>query len=153
MAIATQTMTDDQRKSVVLEYFRRLDRGADVLDLFDEHAEVYFPKWGVARGVKQLPDLYRGLGTMFKAMSHWPAYLNVVVDGDMVAVEGLSAGVTSDGKAWRPDDADGYAGRWCEVFEVRNFLIERCSVYLDPDFAGADVERYPWLAATQGERG
>jgi hypothetical protein len=33
------------------------------------------------------------------------------------------------------------------VFEVRDFLIQRCSIYLDPDYAGLDTARYPWLAA------
>jgi hypothetical protein len=36
-------------------------------------------------------------------------------------------------------------GRWRNVFEIRDFKIQRCFVYLDPDFAGMDVERYPWL--------
>jgi len=50
MAIATQTMTPEQMKSVVIEYFKRFDRGGDVLALFADDADVYFPKWGVARG-------------------------------------------------------------------------------------------------------
>jgi len=35
----------------------------------------------------------------------------------------------------------------CDVFEVRDGLIQRCFIYLDPDYAGADTDRYPWLAA------
>jgi hypothetical protein len=45
MAIATQTMTREQRKSVALEYFKRFDHGGDVLGLFAEDADVYFPKY------------------------------------------------------------------------------------------------------------
>jgi hypothetical protein len=37
------------------------------------------------------------------------------------------------------------AGRWCDVFEIRDFLIQRCFIYLDPDYAGGDTARYPWL--------
>ena len=37
------------------------------------------------------------------------------------------------------------AGRWCDVFEIRDFLIQRVFIYLDPDYAGKDTERYPWL--------
>jgi hypothetical protein len=33
MAISTQTMTPEQMKSVVIEYFKRFDRGGDVLGL------------------------------------------------------------------------------------------------------------------------
>ena len=28
----------------------------------------------------------------------------------------------------------------------RDFLIQRCFIYLDPDYAGRDTERYPWLS-------
>jgi hypothetical protein len=31
------------------------------------------------------------------------------------------------------------------VFEIRDFKIQRCFIYLDPDYAARDVERYPWL--------
>jgi hypothetical protein len=34
---------------------------------------------------------------------------------------------------------------WCDVFEIRDFKIQRCFIYLDPDYAGADIGRYPWL--------
>ena len=47
--------------------------------------------------------------------------------------------------AWRAGVT--HAGRWCDVFEVRDFLIQRCLIYLDPDYAGLDTVRYPWLAA------
>ena len=38
------------------------------------------------------------------------------------------------------------AGRWCDVFEIRDWKIQRCFIYLDPDYAGGDNARYPWLA-------
>jgi hypothetical protein len=34
------------------------------------------------------------------------------------------------------------------VFEVRDFLIQRCFIYLDPDYSGLDTARYPWLSAS-----
>jgi hypothetical protein len=33
------------------------------------------------------------------------------------------------------------------VFEIRDGKIQRCFIYLDPDYAGRDTGRYPWLAA------
>ena len=59
---------------------------------------------------------------------------------DMFAVEGTSAGTHQDGP-WRAGVT--HAGRWCDVFEVRDFLIQRCFIYLDPDYAGLDTTRYP----------
>ena len=63
---------------------------------------------------------------------------------DVFAVEGTSAGEYKDGP-WRAGVT--HAGRWCDVFEVRDFLIQRCFIYLDPDYAGRDTQRYPWLSA------
>ncbi|MGH3950534.1 MAG: hypothetical protein ACRDSE_15675 [Pseudonocardiaceae bacterium] len=37
-------------------------------------------------------------------------------------------------------------GRWCDVFEIRDWRIQRCFIYLDPDYAGKDTSRYAWLA-------
>ena len=31
------------------------------------------------------------------------------------------------------------------VFEIRDWKIVRCFIYLDPDYAGKDPERYSWL--------
>jgi hypothetical protein len=33
------------------------------------------------------------------------------------------------------------------VFEIRDWQIQRCFIYLDPDYAGHDTARYPWLAS------
>jgi hypothetical protein len=55
MAVATGTMTDEQRRSVALEYLKAFDNGGvtstggGILDLFAEDAQVYFPKWGWPR--------------------------------------------------------------------------------------------------------
>jgi hypothetical protein len=48
--------------------------------------------------------------------------------------------------SWRAGDPEWGAGRWCDVFEIRDFLIQRVFIYLDPDYAGEDTDRYPWLA-------
>jgi hypothetical protein len=56
-----RTMTDEQRKAIAVEYFKRMDRGDSIFDLFDEHAEVYFPKWGVARGKHEIERLFGDL--------------------------------------------------------------------------------------------
>lgn len=47
---------------------------------------------------------------------------------------------------WRAGQPEWGGGRWCNVFEIHDWLIHRAFVYLDPDYAGRDTERYPWLA-------
>ncbi|HXW00176.1 MAG TPA: nuclear transport factor 2 family protein [Anaerolineae bacterium] len=143
MAVTQQTMTDEQRKSVALEYLKRLDHGQSVMDLFADDAQVYFPKWGLADGRAQIEQLFGDLGSILSAITHDYAYFNYIIQGDNVVVEGTSFGKTAAGVEWRAGVT--HAGRWCDVFEIRDFKIQRCFIYLDPDYAGADTDRYPWL--------
>jgi len=144
-------MTNEQRKSVALEYLRALDNGGvtssggSVLDLFSPDAQVYFPKWGVAKGRKQIEKLFGDLGGTLKSITHHYPGLNWIFSGsDTVVCEGTSHGEHKDGP-WRAGDPDWGAGRWCDVFEIRDGLIQRCFIYLDPDYAGKDTSRYPWI--------
>jgi ketosteroid isomerase-like protein len=138
-----QPMTDEQRKAIAIEFFRRVDRGGDVLELFDEKAEFYFPKWGVAHGRGEIAQFLDDLSGILAEISHDMAYANFVQQGDRVVVEATSSGKLKNGTGWRAGTT--HAGRWCDVLEIRDFRIQRCFVYLDPDYAGADTERYPWL--------
>ena len=63
---------------------------------------------------------------------------------DLVVCEGTSYGEHRDG-AWRAGVPEWGAGRWCDVFEIRDWKIQRCFIYLDPDYAGKDTARYPWI--------
>jgi ketosteroid isomerase-like protein len=135
-------MTREERKALAIEYFRRLDRGSDVLMLFAEDADVYFPKWGTARGTAEIERMLTDVGQLFTRIRHHYEDVNVVVEDDMVVVEGTSHGVTADGTEWRAGVT--HAGRWCDVFEIRDDKIQRCFIYVDPDYAGADTDRYPW---------
>jgi SnoaL-like domain len=150
MAVAHGTMTDEQRKSVALEYLKAFDKagvtssGGSILDLFADDAQVYFPKWGVATGKEQIGRMFGDVGATIRSILHDYATFNFVMTGtDVFAVEWTSAGEHRDGP-WRAGIS--HAGRWCDVFEVRDFLIQRCFIYLDPDYAGKDTERYPWLS-------
>ena len=133
----------ERRKDLILQYFKRLDASEDFLNLFADDAEVFYPKWGVASGIDEIEELFGDVGSTVMSMSHDYEYFNYVVNDDTVVVEGTSTGETAEGVEWRPDGTPG-GGRWCDVFEVRDGAIQRLFIYLDPDYAGADVERYPW---------
>jgi len=143
MTVTQQTMTEEQRKSVALEYLKRLDQGKAFFELFSEDAQVYFPKWGLANGLEEVQQMFSDLGSILKSIRHDYAYFNYISQGDLLVVEGTSSGVTADGTEWRAGVT--HAGRWCDVFEIRDFKIQRLFIYLDPDYAGADTARYPWL--------
>jgi hypothetical protein len=151
MAVSRQTMTDEQRKSVALEYLKAFDNkgvtssGGSILDLFADDAQVFFPKWGLANGKSEIGKLFSDFGGLLREIRHDYAAFNFIMSGsDIFACEGTSYGVHQDGP-WRAGVT--HAGRWCDVFEVRDFLIQRCFIYLDPDYAGRDTARYPWLSA------
>ena len=151
MALATQTMTDEQRKSVVVEYLKAFDKagvrpnGGSIMELFAEDALVYFPKWGLAHGHEQIGKMFGDVGATIKAITHDYSHFNWVLTGtDTLAVEGTSYGEHRDGP-WRGGVPYHGAGYWCDVFEIRDWKIQRCFIYLDPDYAGKDTARYPWL--------
>jgi SnoaL-like domain len=159
VALTTQTMTDEQRKSVALEYLNAFDKGGvtsdggSILDLFADDAILYFPKWGVARGRDEIGKWIGDVGGTLTSIAHHPWEFNWIFTGtDVLVCEGTSHGEHRDGP-WRAGVPDWAAGRWCDVFEIRDFKIQRCFIYLDPDYAGKDTQRYPWLAESSETAG
>lgn len=154
MSIDKSIMTDEQRKSVALEYLTSFDRGGvtsdggSILDLFDDRATVMFPKWGLANGKEDIARWITEVGGTIQEIVHRTWEFNYIMTGtDTFVIEGTTHGVHKDGP-WSVGDPEWSAGRWCDVFEVRDFKIQRCFIYLDPDYAGLDTARYPWLVSS-----
>jgi hypothetical protein len=151
MAAAPQTMTDEQRKSVAMEYLKAFDKGGvtstggSILDLFADDAQVHLPKRGMAHGKEQIGNTFGDVGGTLKRIAHDYSHFNWVFSGgDVVACEGTSGGEHQDGP-WRADVPEWAAGRWFDVFDIRDLKIQHCFIHLDPDYAGKDTARYPWL--------
>ena len=87
MAVARETMTDEQRKSVALEYLKAFDNagvtsnGGSILDLFAEDAQVYFPKWGIATGKEEIGRCFGDVGAKIQAIKHDYSHFNWVMSG------------------------------------------------------------------------
>ena len=103
MPVARQVMTDEQRKSVALEYLKAFDNGGttsdggSILDLFAEDAQVYFPKWGLATGREQIGVMFGDVGGTLASITHDYASFNWVMTGtDTFACEGTSHGEHRD---------------------------------------------------------
>ena len=130
-------------RAVVAEYYARLDAGRpDLLDLFSDDAQFYFPKFGISHGKASFGELLKGLLSSIEAIAHDKENLIYVVDGSRVAVEGTTQGKMRNGEEWSGGKTPG--GRFSSIFEVENGLIRRMHVYLDPDYAGADKARFLW---------
>src|SRR5258705_1621265 len=103
MALTTQTMTDEQRRSVALEYLKAFDNGGvtstggSILDLFAEDAQVYFPKWGLANGKKEIGKLFGDVGGSITSIVHPYCPFKLGVAGDTVAFDGTSHRGHQDG--------------------------------------------------------
>jgi hypothetical protein len=118
MAVSTQTMTDEQRKSVAIEYLKAFDRGGvtsdggSILDLFADDAQVYFPKWGVATGKDEIGRLFGDVGGTLNSIVHLFSHFNWVFSGSVTLVcLGTSHGEHRDGP-WRAGVPVWGAGRW-----------------------------------------
>jgi ketosteroid isomerase-like protein len=128
---------------IAAEYFRRADAGqSDVLDLFTDDVEVFFPKFGVSRGKAAFGELASGLLATLQSLAHDQPGLAFISSGTTVVVEGTTRGVTRDGTAWEGGKTPG--GRFCSIFEFRGTLISRMYIYLDPDYGSADRARFLW---------
>ena len=125
------------------EYFRRVDQGrADLVELFTEDVEVYFPKFGVAKGKAAFGELATGLFRRIASITHDLECLHFVANGDDVVAEGFSSGSTRGGASWAGGTTP--AGRFCNVFRFRDGKIDRVHIHLDPDYGAEDADRFSW---------
>lgn len=133
-------------REVAIAYFKAVDSGGDVLSLFADDAYAFFPKHPYARNKQEIGQLVAHIAPLWKSIQHTIALFNFFEQGDTVVVEGSSRGELRDdagGGTWT--ETEGFGGRFCNVFEVRDGKIQRLHIYLDPDYAGHDTARYPWL--------
>lgn len=143
-------MNDEQRKAIALDYIYALDHGTTqdgrkIIDLFAEDAQLYFPKWGVAQGHEEIQLLLSDISKPIQHIEHHVEDITWILSGsDLLVAEGTSHGQHVDGP-WRAGSPDWGSGRWCDVFEIRENKIQRVFIYLDPDYAGLDKDRYAWL--------
>ena len=130
------------RIQIVRDYFKLADQGRpELMDLFHEDAQIYFPKFGIGHGRESLFDMVKGFAGVLEFIQHDYSTLNVMPSGDYVIVEGTSQGKL-DGKAWIGGRTPG--GRFCNVFRFRGDRIASVHIYLDPDYTGEDTARFRW---------
>jgi len=136
------TFKDEDKIAVAREYFIRADQGRpDVLDLFEEDAEIYFPKFGFGYGRQSFFEMVKGFEGVLDYIQHDYENFIFIPSGEYVVVEGTSQGKIS-GKTWEGGKTPG--GRFCNVFKFRNERIISLHVYLDPDYTGDDKTRFRW---------
>lgn len=138
------TQHRSRQVAVVLEYFRRIDAGEFAAELFAQQFQFYFPKFGVGHGTAEFMEMAGGLMiTTVKQAEHDLERLIFIEQGNKVAVEGTTKGTALDGTVWHGGRTAG--GRFCSIFSFdADGLIDRMHIYLDPDYAGRDQDRFVW---------
>jgi ketosteroid isomerase-like protein len=135
-------VSDQEKIAMVREYLIRADQGRpDVLELFHEDAEIYFPKFGFGLGRQSFVDMVKGFEGSLEYIRHDYDRLTFLPSGDHLVVEGMSQGKMS-GKSWEGGKTPG--GRFCNVFTFRDGRIASVHIYLDPDYTGDDEARFRW---------
>jgi len=133
---------DQEKIKIAREYFMRADQGSpDVLELFHDDAEVYFPKFGFGFGRNSFLEMVKGFEGTLESIRHDYDRLTFISSADYLVVEGTSQG-RMYGKSWAGGKTPG--GRFCNVFKFRDGRISSLHIYLDPDYAGEDEPRFRW---------
>ncbi len=139
-------MTEDlnqQRISVAMDYFRKLDAGdPSMMELLTDDIQMYFPKFGVGYGKAEVGRAAQGMMSSLRKIEHDFERMNILVAGDHVVVEGFEGGISSDGKPWPVEGRS--EGRYCNVFQFDGLKIKRLHIYVDPDFDSTHEERFLW---------
>ena len=141
--MVTSTADRTEKTEIVKSYFRRVDAGDFAADYFTADFEFFVPKYGVGRGASAFIEMAQVVGQTRIRSRHHQETLRFIEAGNCVVVEGTTEGLGRDNVAWCGGKTPG--GRFCSVFEFdTSNLIRRMYIYLDPDFSGADRDRFLW---------
>src|SRR5471030_3377078 len=136
----TQDALKNRRIDVIRQFYTRLDQAdATLLDLFTEDIEVFFPKFGTARGKSSLGELGKCFALEIYKIQHMQDTFRFLSDGETLVLEGQMRGVMQNGERWPAPQTGSH--HFCSVFEFEDLLIKRLSTYLDPDFNLEDKKR------------
>jgi hypothetical protein len=93
-------VNDQEKIRIAREYFMRADQGRpDILELFHEDAEIYFPKFGFGLGRQSFLEIVKGFEGSLEYIQHDYDSFTFIPSGDYLIVEGTSQGRMS-GKSW-----------------------------------------------------
>ncbi|MEY9148745.1 hypothetical protein ABIF00_006729 [Bradyrhizobium elkanii] len=136
------TAQDARNIELVQQYFRKGDAmDPEIMKLFHPELQFYFPKFGIGRGPNTFLQFVSSISGQIEAFGHRMETFLYVARDPYVVVEGTTMGKI-EGKEWEGGKTPG--GRFANVFEIRDNLIKRCHIYLDPDYTSEDEPRFRW---------
>jgi hypothetical protein len=137
------TASDQEKIAIAREYFLRGDQGRpDVLELFPEDAEIYFPQFGFDLGRQSFVEMAKGFDGSLESIQNDYDRLTFLplgrASGRRRNISRLDVRQVLGGGGKTP------GGRFCNVFKFRDGRIASVHIYLDPDYTGDDEARFRW---------
>src|SRR5476649_1845602 len=97
----TQDTLKKSRIEVIRQFYAKLDQAdATLLDLFTEDTEVFFPKFGTAKGKSSLGELGKRFALEIDMIQHIQDKFRFISDGETLVLEGQMRGVMQTGERW-----------------------------------------------------
>ncbi|PAT42388.1 hypothetical protein CLI92_03035 [Vandammella animalimorsus] len=137
------THGSDAFRQKARRYYEKINAGEideEYFALFAEDVEVFYPKFGIARGREAIAELGQRVQSAVSRFGFDLSQFVYTGEGRRVAVEIVEYGTTASGH----DFPDGKAsfGKFCNVFEFNaHGQIARYHCYGDPDYAAEDAAR------------
>ncbi|WP_172424226.1 nuclear transport factor 2 family protein [Vandammella animalimorsus] len=124
-------------------YYEKINAGEideEYFALFAEDVEVFYPKFGIARGREAIAELGRRVQSIVSDFAFDLDQFVYTCQTNRVAVEIVEHGALKNGKIF-PDGKASF-GKFCNVFEFNTHgQIARYHCYGDPDYAAEDAAR------------
>ena len=79
---------DQEKIEIAREYFMRADQGRpDIVELFHEDAEIYFPKFGIGLGRNSFLEMVKGFEGALEYIQHNYDQFTFIPSADHLVVE------------------------------------------------------------------
>lgn len=141
---------ENNNLSKAQSYFELINNGQfntkAFADLFTEDVEIYYPKFGYAKGMEGIASFSQQVRKLITELYFEMDKFTYITNEKYVIVEGAEKGITRTGIQF-PDGIVSH-GKFCTVFEFESSRIKRMHCYVDPDFGGEDIERAQLLNTT-----
>jgi hypothetical protein len=142
-------LKDQEKIEIAREYFMRADQGRpDILELFHEDAEVYFPKLGFGFGRNSFLEMVKGFEGTLESIQHDYDCLTFIPSADYLVVEGTSQGRMS-GKSWAGAKLLAAVSATSSSFEMAEYRA--CTSILIPTIRGRMSHGFDGVRTVSGE--
>ncbi len=126
LASSEESTNDNSSENIdiIKKYYKNVStRNMDTVNsLFSPNIEVYFPQFGVVKGIENLLKLNKNLTETIDQIDYDYDNFVYTISENRIIVEGIESGTLANNNTFMNK-------RFCSVFEIKNGLIYRMYVY------------------------